>query len=722
MIISAIKYKIHNNPNPYSFRFSRSTTKCRNILCHFDNKENIDDFSSAIYFALQNKISSRISEVSLYLTDGAGDTWIIDKKDSNTKYLKNGKIIEGNVNETLLAALLDFDTLTNSFKIEEPTLYKTYEIIEESGNLAAYNQENIDRGDISFKKLIKDRIEDHTQACLETLDLLKSLDESTIISLSENLEPLYNKWLQVQNISTKLSTAKEGDPDGDISLIPKLCEEIHLITQIKSHADPLLNPQESPSIINDKLVQVEDRLEKYCERHKVTILPLSDQEIEWEKLLTILSKLKALETLLSATNKTNEELRGKVDQIFEDYLISLEEMLKCDQKITSELEKSLDYLTFKLREEQSPETEEQYDMLKGIKQIFLPKPQDNKPLLEYIETTNDLENSKMNIDYALNCLTELHTSLIDAKSIYSASLSDLDSNISKLRAEGMKLKEIWVAITEKYNIPKIKTIKALLNLIKDYGAIHSLCNERKQLRSKLAEYKKKIEKLKELITTWRKINQSQKNTALDRTSLLLTEARGIISYYEPKCNQLQRLIDSKEKISAKKAIKDKLEEELGEIEKDWSQIFTDRRIENIEIKAINWSHFFEEAKKIASLQVLLNESDKPLINNEIFSPEALDTPLTIYRWNMINITNKARLQFLKHMEEAPPTGLALLLTSDPTLNEMTIKGQFSHSIKAETVQKKVKKQVKKEPVKKPILSPKAQAALQILRCEDKSFR
>lgn len=729
-MISAIKYQVLHEDKPRLYRFQSASGKLRQFLCHHGRPEELEDFYSALVYALHNERHVRILDVVLHLNDENGDSWIVERTADRSRVFQNRQLVSERAEESLRAAL--FDTMVSGSQNLSTPIMRRFELMEEDEQLIAFAHGEADTP-LAIREAVKQQIDGTIARLQEVLGTKAYMDATMAQKLSEGLEPLYLMWreLNADQRQEQEEQRKLGTPDPET--ITRLEEEMELLDRLRLKAAPLLDPARSPQVLKEKLQETENKLQNICRKNDIPQLPANLAEVPWEKVLQLLSRLKAYEQLQNAYDKSMAEMENRVAPLFDDYLATIDQLLQHDTQITAELECCLTTLTSQVKRateaEQQPKKWGQW--LEKYRKTLAPTPQQpalSKSLVPQTTARDErLENARMAVDYALARLGELHSNLQNAEGANQEGRSAIRDFHEKIVLEHGKLRKNWELVADKYGIPKDCNLKTLLGLIQHYAQIAELWQRAEELKRELRQYRQELDDVGALIMEWRHVTGSQKETPLDNATILLGELRGILDYQEQKQAQLKRYREQDVRLQANYHVQQSIKRRCTEIQTAWRQTFERLALPMRDIQNPQWPECFVLCHRITGLHSLAKEALKAVRNDRIFAPEQLTSPLSLFFWRKEVSYGRTKTLLSNILEKAAPGQTGLFLIADPVLADHLGKSGLCISAPVTPAQRKKTEvsapaagKTTPEPRKAaPVLSDRAQAALKVFQSHQK---
>ena len=110
MILTALRFRGPSDKEFRTWRFTSGVGDFRNFLAFHVDVNRLEDVVAAMDYALTGRVSSKIVEVAIQISDSAGESWIVQRTGKQVRYLRNNSPVSADEAQiSLLASLLDFD-------------------------------------------------------------------------------------------------------------------------------------------------------------------------------------------------------------------------------------------------------------------------------------------------------------------------------------------------------------------------------------------------------------------------------------------------------------------------------------------------------------------------------------------------------------------------------------------------------------------------------------
>jgi hypothetical protein len=661
LIISLLSYQKRGSDQKKIWQFKTPTGTRRNFLVHCDAPEELDWLIAAVNWIFTEAPSSDLEYAFVQFFDDNGSQWAVERRPGGRRISRDRKEVLGDEKSkmTAIAAALETpaDNIRNLFDVRFDALG------------ARVNPIDFRKAPNPMLTTVQDNIKKSAAVFSEILGTDEIAYADNLHPVIKKLEIYYYGWLELtKERETILSqTAEPRAADSQNAILLK--QEVDLICRIAEIAEPLLDPQSSPTVIKEKLARVEADLKQCRLKYNIPNLPPIDKNIPWEKLLHNLTRLRTYEALVANTNRVYELIKTNVIPVVKERRETIESLLQNDNQITSELESCLSTITMAVMK---IETERQAkDQDKNWIQQLRDKitQQDKDTGSSLVESSGLLEKSRMSVDYTLARLGELHARHQTLPDLEHEAVGEVHAMHEKYVAELHKYQKLWQSNATEFELPEAINIKTLLDLINNFGHYSSLWKLKQDLNNQIIDYKRRLESLESLVVEWRKASGSQKDIPLDTSSILLSEIRSILHVREAKEKQLARVVTTQETQVTHIRIIQHLERRMAELHKYWDETLVKNKLAKVDIAHPSLPKLFSHAHNILALSSLLPNEETPALEN-IFSEQTLAAPLAVFRIQKAILTSKERLLIANAIQSAPDLGLALIATSDEGLVEV----------------------------------------------------
>lgn len=719
MFINGIKY-IGSDQKAYAYKFGLSTGRYRNLICFHGSLESIHQFRAAIFYGLTGHEDDTITQTILYLSDDNGDHWIVDRSRQRLRILKNKNLVEAGAESMLKRALLEWDPA------ELPDDAALIEWIE----LQRYREQwvgqkrllgSLDSGYDDFVKKIRQKLQNELQSLQAFLGLQAELDLNSLKSFCDlGWEP----YCELEYLKQQLSSLNQdfrGHHLAHPEDIHRLENEVKLIRKLGATAGPLLDPGQSPLVLRERFQSVETALQELMTKLDLESIPKVESTADLERLIPILARYQVYEKLEQAYRKVVARADNSVRPVLGHYVDSMRSFLRQDRKILGELEGCLERVQQSARhlaEESEPQAP-RHGLARLFERMREPPPQVSsapaKPQRDEL-----LQQSRQAVNTILQRLGELHSNFDMASQRFDEGLNEVDERHEKVVKELGAVKDTWLKSAKSMEVDPNISLKNLLQLIADYARLLRLEQERQQLRDQLFDYRSRLHDIEAQIGEWYRLTGSQKAAEFSQPSMLLREAKVILSYRDKKEKQLEKLSKNKLRAEAFHSMEAQLRDRLAQAQRGWRDALAIFDLADQDPRQKDWKQFFSTAFQVRSCIELVDRFQSGQPAWEYFANLSLETPLTVFQMPKRLGGEHGRNQLIGDLENASPHGHALLLVQDPLLADIL---QGMGIACAQQVAKSTNKPAegadKQEGRQRPaVLSERARAALELFKARN----
>ncbi len=748
VIITAIKYRTSGSANPEVFRFTAGTAGLRHAICFQTATEHgLEKALSALALVLNGSSSEMISDAAIQIADSAGDTWVLTRGTQGFSVSRNGTTLSPEqIKKSLISALLDIDLAIGSASGQESGLGASSRGVYADGDpiaailevnrgadglLQITNLSRTSRNTASrelatnksgpdFKVFAEDSLRSSISAISTFIgpNIAGRIESQREIlpQLIAEIEPLTITAREMQR------QLKEVETPGAFSLedqkrLDSLLPEIELIDKIKSLAMPLLDPSDGISAIQDRLRAIEHELSLRLASSGTQTLPELTHPVlnrEWRKALRPLAQYQASKALLEQWRATLDSTRDELDPLVAEHLHSVEESIRRDSELSSELEASIQFLRLKMApvpssiaafqpvqqpaarnaNQQSPNSkggvvhqvvntwfDKLRDSIQGAQPLSQPatsvqRPQEFPPRA-YLEM---LEATEVAVTSTTKRLEVMQSHLEAIRSEIDGQRDSLANTLSRIEVQCQEANRTWLEVAKEAGIGQEAAdfqVDQLIDLLLNRFELLKLQEERDELRAKLQDRLSRFDALERLIVDWRHLTDSQKALDLSHPGIVISEARSIIRYREEKNRVAERLRQLRERGKSAFSQLARMEENARKLENDWQAVLRANALPSISPADPRWPATIDAARRIISLQQLISEFERSCevserkkartaLEEEV-SREAAGRPVQIHVWRINSPTEEDREHFLRFAREQSSGALLVVLTEDTTL-------------------------------------------------------
>lgn len=712
MLIDGIKAFPMEASEARIWRFRYDQGAHRN-LCVVNAKASDQELiRSTIRYALFGLREPTLKGGIVHLTDSNGEAWIFDRQGEQFRCFRNRQIFDGRLDVCLKEIFKDYISPQAAETAVLSSCLREFDISYDGQALYALPQLRGQARSTAWERAGAARLSESHRRLGDALGLRKPLARSQLEQLlpfGENLHlRLHTNQQQQREIEKTFAQLSRID----VQLASRLEQELALIDRMRTVAEPLLDPAKSPRLLQERLSEIETELEEICSKWQIQKIPSSEPEIDWGHALQALTRYLACDKLEKAARKSIHDARTLIKPVYDGYRQSVGRFLQSDRALIQELETCLNELGEHIRQAVF-EQERQKDNIAGKlnKLLGLNQLDGDRARGESCLGPHSLELSRAAVNQCLQAVGRLYSELEQNQTEHDGKFQELEQRYERILAEYGKAREQWQVVSKQLGLAMDIGVRGFVTWMNQHGKLAILHQRRLKLQEDIQDYRSHLKTLAQLLEDWRLHTGSQKSSKLDNSAVILAEARGVLQYADKKRTQLEKLRALSSQFEAYQQIKSKVESDLKLIQDRWLEAMSHWGLPAKSLDAETWDKVAKAGREVLLLEALQHESSKPLKNEQIFSSEALDTPLTFYLWKDPQQGNKARILLLQQVELADDAGLGLIFTEDGALAEMLSKLGLGRALLLEAKPEAAHQSAVKP--QKTLVSEKARAALEV---------
>ena len=706
MIVTAIKFRKKGSEDPVIWKFPQGPAT--NLLYHCGTRMERQDMAAAFRYVLDSSpTGSEIIQTALYLTDAAGESWIIERSERGTRFFLNRTEVTSGPGTNQLSVILGPGRTESGSPC---SVWEIHQVGQQFTAMPAAGSVNAETTLMSVRAL--EGIRTIREECRVFLKSDRAPEVKELITLFRKLEPLWHSWSEASTHLEQIEERESKNQDDASGLLERYAREVEILDAIADLAPDMLDPGKQPGVLRKRLAKADESLRELCDRCGIENLPLPDPEPGWEELLVHLSRLRLYEKLHQASEQTRGEMQKAVTPVFDQYMDTIGGLLDSDCQIASDLERCLTILTNRYRESATEPVGEQTTTEDRPWYRFWQRrnSKEEDPTVEAPAGPSKselLEQSRMAVDYALGRLGELHANFREARSDYDEALRTIEERHERLVSSCGSQKQAWATLCDKAGLPEDIQLQNLLSLIQDHGRISILWKEREQLREILKNWQVRIGQLHKLILTWRDVTGSVKEDDLDNPSMLISEVRRLLNYHSRKKYNVEKLRQQETLASTLQMMKQEARTRVRSIREQWALVFDSLSMRNCSPTFPDWPDWFRKGEHLHFYDELLDKSHKALDIKDIFSAQALPAPINIFHAEQNSTDPADWKEFLSFLAERSPERVFLLL---PAMEELA--GALHDLDGSAATRVRPKKKPLSKPRQSTVLSNRARKALE----------
>ena len=737
MFLNGIKFTI-NQPQAtaHAYRFSVTSGRYRNMICFSGSPERFHHFRAALIFGLLGEEHEHVKQSIIYCSDDNGDHWIVDRAATRLKVFRNKMELESSTAEHLfLSALLELSPDDLELEDARSRLISLIDLHCRDGKYYGRNlRDQNHAGRHNFMEELNRLVEPQKKSVRQFLGLDSDLEPEQYRLLAQGLDQMVAQWqlneLQLQN--QKVPT--EVHSDMRMERIARLKEELRILETLEQLSQVFNDPAKSPTVLRERLDQVEDRLRRLRTEHRLASLDRFAEEVDWEKLLSIYCRYKAYEKLERFFRLISHRAENRYQPLADRYLESMQEFIRSDRKILSELEQTLSGLTQCIQQAtQKPVTPQvkKRGVAAWIDKIVDANSSQSDTVVNDSEDQNIwqdlLEDSRSLVNKVLRILGKLQSDFDISRQSSDEGLQDLLLRQEKIVAEYGRARAQWLEASKALHLDPNVNLKDIISLLRNLSEIQKLLGDRDQIQEGLNTYRSKLSLVREELRAWYQVTGSAKDSNLAQPSMILRELKTILSYQNKKKFQLSKLENEQITLEARTEIYRGMIQVKRDLLYRWRQHFSSLSLEAPDFCQADLPLFCDSINKISALYSCLRADEAPREFRDWLEHLSLDTPMTIFQIPRSTLSESERSEFLMNLQFASPHGHALILSQDPLITESMKSVGISCASEIDLSQASrgaerskplsSKSLTHQEPPRK-ILSERAQAALELFKARN----
>jgi len=667
--INAIKFRLLQNDEPITYKFSQSSGKFANFQSVCGTKGLLANLRAALEFSLTGKIIQPIYDTVLQVSDNAGQTWIIHRTLNKVRIVKNGSELKEDQLNELHAAFLDYKddydpSTTETFTIAA----KTANV--QGGKIIAFDANTSRDSGIDIRSILEDQIATITEACVKSTGLNSLLDPSIMIRLTQKIEPIYNSFSEICNQYRTLKNAKNVDFTSNAEEIKSLQLQIEIIKELEAVAGKFLAPNFTLSKSSEDLAVIDGKIAELAHALNIPNIDTSALTKDFRKPIEAIARLEVFAKLIRASQGARKYCEQKIEPTYKKYLSFADRSLANNRQIASELENCLSTLALRLKAESTPNKDHSQSLKTWFERFKSKNGNDDPSNQQTINAQNDFDTARLAIEYAVTQLNEMANHLKIAVDQNESALNVIDESHEALVSQYNQLKSHWIATANAIGIPTDIDSTQMIKIIVAHGRLVSLIEKRNQLAATNRQQESDLIQIEDFIIRWRSATGSQKSLDLSSPGIVLREARDIIRYREARIRRLEQLQEVAQVKNSKISVIEHLKARRAEVVSEWEEVFASFGMEALSISDKYNRELFKRASIVRGLALAWTSSPGVEPGGPLFSDVSACTGLVIIDTSEIKFDHKSRMDLLNQIENAEGNELRLILVCDEQLSSL----------------------------------------------------
>ena len=721
MYINAIKVKAKDQTT-LAYKFTPSTGKHRNIVVLQAKADDLATYKSALIYAFAGISDhlSKVSEVTISVSDDNGDQWIVARSAGSSRYYLNRKELTTDAEPSFIRALLDLPNNQLVTDSDRQAVIRLLSSFFQSGRYLGRIESLDQRGKQDpLQEKISHLMGQTQKSISEMLGL--ELDIEQLEILFNEAFPVLWKWLSMQEHLSALSPSSNEQAFLQNQQISELEAQLALIGSLDRASMVVRDPANSPVAYKEQLASICANIETIEQTLPMPAAQINTSPELWQSALNIICKFYTYGKLEQAFQKVRVRIDNTYKPLTKDYLDAIHTFLDNDRYILSELEQSLNLLSDQLtRTKQKIDARKDRSILAYFEKVF--EKDANDPLDDACQQQKSLDTSRELVNGVLAKIGEMHSNVGLSHQTFEQSYGDIQEKYEFLIAEYGKYKSAWLKISRKIGLDPSTSISDFLAVMKKTHRLDELRKQKVYYQTKINEYKLALKQIAILLEKWYTLIGSHKPQKLNQASVILRETKGILGYQRRKLDKLNRTLKERAINVGIAEFYSSFHKDTIALEKKWQQHFISMGVQPKVLKSADWQKLQQDISKLLNLSGIkgktLDLPAKPVI--DWMSELALESPLTILDAAVGPVTKDELNMMIEAVSQSSPHGHALLLVTDDLLAESLASIGLSTGVIVEAAAYKDKtNEISKNiaPQAKPLVSDKAKAAIDILRAK-----
>ncbi len=666
MHISMLQFVVKGESNPVEWRMSAGSARLRQFACMHAESLDLEKFESALLFALTSKSRGDIQRATIEVVDNDGDVWRIERDSSGqSRVLKNQQAVRADLEGAALKALLDLGTSDDPEKANILGLIsRHFEIQVEQNRLTVQPIEDRQFSASRLADFSRRKQHEITIECAGMFQMRQLENPKLLTKLVTKIEPFYFQITELIRQKRSLKEVNLHIEELASESLPTIESQIALLGEIEAVAQPLTDPAQNPSLIQDKLNQINQRIAEQNQQCGISELPSFAGEIPWETMLSARARLEAFDRLIQAGEEMRTANEDGLRPAFDDALATVRTVLSQSNQLTGELERCLENVSHHANRIVEHSNAIKSGGIKGKIASFV-KPKSANIIDEaQTDPAQGLTAIRSSIDFGLTKLGELLATVSSADTNHRKTQEGLHTQLEKLFADFSKMRTTWQRLIQPFGIPEQIRFSELVQLACRHSDLIRLREERQRLMSVLQQRNHILARLEKLIVSYRQKIGSQKDLPLTTAEIIISESQNLARYKQRKIEHLQKLREAEREIELFNRQKEAINSRLRGLLKSWSDAFEQLNIPTIQVNNQSLLTLFQRTKTIQAFEQIIGETAQSIPLPQIFSEQYCDAPIVFVWWKPGQDQTKHAIEILKEIENATANTQYIICTTD----------------------------------------------------------
>jgi len=686
VFIHSLRYMTTKSQQVAEWNFHPGSSKLRNVLVAYSSEDVGNEVQQAVMFALLGRGQGMIREATLEIVDQDGNVWYISRQiGGDVTLLRNGTMVKGDLQSTVIGALLDLDAASAAESAITPAdIFRSFEVFAQKNEIKAKPIRAGAFGASRTSQIADRRRQDIANECANLFQCKPLANARTLAKLAAKIEPIYYQISEVVRQKRSLPIQSQELESLSKESALKLERQVAILNEMAASAAPVTDPAQSHSVLNEKLTRISQTISEHLKASGVSQLPSKLDQVPWDQVFAARAKLEAADKLIQTAEQARTANNDTLKPVFSDTMATVRTVLNKSHQLTAELESCLSSLTIQAEAAKHAIDELKSSSIRGKISSFL-KPKSAASLdTQDHDPVKGLDNIRTSVDFALTKLGELLASTSKSDAVHQQCQSVFEQQLERLLSDFSRLRGVWQRMAQMYNLPEQIKFSELIQLACRYADTKRLIEEQSRLKSLLDARHMHIDNLEKSVMAYRQVIGSQKDSPLATPEMVVAEAQNALRYREHKVEQLNKLKVADRDIELYNRQKQHLATRTKALLQQWAEAFAQFGLTALPVNSSNWITLFQRVKVAEALGELTDESDSSVQLREVFGDATADVPVVfVHAGNDIS-TSQSVAQLISASEACTSTTLYLVITSQKNLFD-----QFATSgaSRAQVVQK-----------------------------------
>jgi hypothetical protein len=671
MYITGIRYRAANEQTVKGWKINPGSSKLRKVAVLTGDRQDLENISHALNFALSGKREPTLLEVWLDAADDAGDIWTIERGQRGSNFRRNGKLLSiEEAQRSILASLFDLDASLNQAEGLITTV-DMRQIIARGSEVAA----------TSWDPQVRN-------AKLEVASILVAKNIAAEVA-KEVSQPEYNDHVKLAKIASQsahlfgalqeLQTQKQQlierkNKENVDQNLDQVHAELELLNQIDQCLRRIHEGGKSITNLTGMLVQFEAKSAEIRERWSPeSLAAVTDQKdpgkiIEllirsrsWAKFNVHLSRLKLLndeqivpvasqsykvwDDFLTGSNSNGQE----IESCLASMLLGLKQMSQEVDRYVSQTAQTAQAAASEARHGTW------FEKLKGHQAKVSDSTSKGSQLGNQFQKewvarlARDVESVKVATEYALQSSQNLTERVIECRNRTKSESAGFSNLAVKASKEYEKYNQEWSQMAASLGIDPDMGIEQVVALLRD-GIEYALVNDTKNdIKIRVDERMSIQTSLESLVRQWWEVNGSQKTTDLSNLSFLIVESKAALRYREGRKQRILKSMEESAAGLAKEEVCSFIESRLAQLQVEWHKMLSSAELPSLSMDLQKVKLISSSSNRCAALLDISKIEENERFAAASLWPSRLDSAVVSYLWADQNVPNPQRSNFVKNI-------------------------------------------------------------------------